>query len=82
MTDARRLAQEILTYLRFYRDIGIDWLRPVASPATSRPGSESRARSPFFPAARSGEIFEQNIFTTAIYVRDYCHACRKPGGNP
>ncbi len=84
MTDARRLAQEILTYLRFYRDIGIDWLRPVASPATSRPGTSMKVEpgvpsSPQpDPVKSSSRIFSQprSMFETIAMPAESLAAIR------
>jgi uracil-DNA glycosylase len=84
MTDASRLAQEILTYLRFYRDIGIDWVRPAASPVTSRPGASPRVEprvpssSPPDPVKSSSRVFSQtrSMFETVAMPVESLKAIR------
>jgi uracil-DNA glycosylase len=84
MTDARQLAQEILAYLRFYRAIGVDWVRPAAPQATSLPRTNLKVEpiassSPQSDSVKSStRVFSQtrSMFETVAMPAESLQAIR------
>jgi DNA polymerase len=89
MTDARRLAQDILAYLRFYQDIGVDWIRPAAPSAGSPPVTNAEVEPGTHaspqpdPVRSSARIFSQtrSMFETVALPAESLEAIRDDLGD-
>jgi DNA polymerase len=55
MTDDRELAEQILEYLKFYRDLGVRWTR-APEPRKSKAAATPARRSAPAPAAEKGKV--------------------------